>query len=112
VLDILPDAHDLSCRAEVFLDSFPWRDGGGGVSFAQEVPAQEPCQVLECSQGLVAAYRGGDEAQVMRYRGVIDEGVGDHGEVMCRCGGMGRRGRLVFVWCVLCVGSCRDSAGG
>ena len=49
-----------------------------GFVGAQEVPGVEAREVLEGAQELVAADGGGDEFEVVRDRGVVDERVGDH----------------------------------
>lgn len=78
MLNILSNAHGLARLSKVLLDCLPWRDGGGGVALAEEVPAQEAAEELDSTEGLVAAECGGDEAQVVGDRRVVNEGVGDH----------------------------------
>ena len=78
VLDILAGAHHLAHHAELLLHRLPWLDRGGRVVGAQKVPGVEAGKVLEKAQELVAADGGGDEFEVVRDRGVVDEGVGDH----------------------------------
>lgn len=78
VLNVLAEAHDLAGEAELLLDGIPGVDGGRGGVGAQQVPAVEAGKVLDQTQDLVAADGGGDEAQVVGYRGVVDESVGDH----------------------------------
>jgi len=78
VLDVLADTHRFPCLAEGLLDGFPRCNRRGGVALAEEVPAQEPSQVLDQTEGLVAADGSGHEAKVVRQRGVVRERVGNH----------------------------------
>lgn len=78
VLDVFADAHDLAGETELLLDGVPGGHLGGGAVCAEEVPGVEAGEVLDRAEDLVAADGGGDEAQVMGHRGVVDEGVGDH----------------------------------
>lgn len=79
MLDVLANAHCLAHLAKALLHSLPGGDGGGGVALAQEVPAEEAGEVLECAERLVAADGGRYEAEVVGHKGVVYEGVGDHG---------------------------------
>lgn len=79
VLDVLAEAKDLADEAELLLDGIPGGDLGGAAVGTEEVPGVEAGEILEDAHELVAADGGGDEAQVVGHRGVVDEGVGDHG---------------------------------
>lgn len=90
VLDVLADAEDLARQAELLLGGFPGEDLGLCRSGAEEVPGVEAGKVLDRAQELVAADGGGDEAQVVRYGGVVGECVDDHcGTRVEDWGGMG-----------------------
>jgi len=80
VLDVLADAHYFAGEAELLLDGFEGRDFGGRAIRAVEVPGVEAGEVLKGTEELVAADGGGDELEVVGYGGVVDEGVGDHGD--------------------------------
>ncbi|KND86441.1 hypothetical protein TOPH_08930 [Tolypocladium ophioglossoides CBS 100239] len=95
VLDGLAEAQDLAGEAEVLLEGVPGGHLGGGAVGAQQVPGVEAGEVLDGAEELVAADGGGDEAEVVGHRGVVDEGVCDHGggcvdvDVrVCRCAGV------------------------
>lgn len=100
MFDILPDAEALPRESELLLDSLEGGDNPLWVVGTVEVPGIKAREVLEGSEELVAAdYRRGggliredgrpaaehgltgccDEAEVMGYRRVVDEGVGNHG---------------------------------
>lgn len=85
MVDVLADAEDLAHEAELLLEGVPGGDFRGGAVGAQEVPGVEAREVLDCAHELVATHGGGDEAQVVSHRGVVDDGVGDHD------GGLSRR---------------------
>lgn len=97
MLNVLADAHNLAGQTELLLHGVPGGDLGGGAIGAEEVPGVEAGKVLEGAEDLVAADGGGDEAQVVRYAGVVDYGVGDHfGWILC----VNRRGcGCVLIWC-------------
>lgn len=84
VLEVLADAHDFAGEAELLLDGVPGGHLGRGAVGAQEVPGVEAGKVLEGAEDLVAADGGGDEAEVVSHRGVVDESVGDHFGRVCR----------------------------
>lgn len=86
VLEVLSDAHNLAGEAELLLDGVPGGHLGRGAVGAQEVPGVEAGKVLQRAEDLVAADGGGDEAEVVSHRGVVDESVDDHfGGFVC-CG--------------------------
>lgn len=92
VLEVLANAHDLAGEAELLLDGVPGGHLGRGAVGAQQVPGVEAGEVLERAEDLVAADGGGDEAEVVSHRGVVDEGVGDH-FWRCYCRGVAERER-------------------
>jgi hypothetical protein len=80
VLDVLAEAHGLARESELLLDSLEGLDGRGGGIGAVQVPRVEAREVLDGAEELVAADGCGDEAEVVRERGVVDDGVDDgHG---------------------------------
>lgn len=79
VLDVFAEAHELADEAELLLQSGPGRDGGGHGVGAQQVPRVEAGEVLDDAEELIAAEGGGHVLEVMCHRGVVDDGVGDHG---------------------------------
>ena len=86
VLNVLAEAHDFTYEAELLLDGIPGGDLGVGAVGAEEVPGVEAGEVLEGAEELVAADGGGYELEVVGYRGVVDDGIGDHdGGLVCRC---------------------------
>lgn len=64
----------------MLLDGFEGRDFAGGSVCAEEVPGVESGEVLQGSEELVAANGCGYEFEVVGYRGVVDERIGDHCE--------------------------------
>lgn len=104
VLDELADAHDLARGAELLLDGIVGVDGGLRAVGAVQVPGVEAGEVLQGTEKLVttdwtqqmrlavvscfrlptmttmAGERTGcrDEAQPVRQRRVVEEGVSDH----------------------------------
>ena len=98
VLNILADAEELAGEAELGLEGGEGGGGAAGRVGAEEVPGVEAGEVLDRAEELVAANGGGEELEVVGHRGVVDEGVGDHG---------GRRKKnVVRVECVrLCFGA-------
>lgn len=78
MLDEFAGAEDLAEQAELLLEGVPRGDLVRGCVRAEEVPGVEAGKVLEDAHELVATEGGGHVAQVVRYRGVVDEGVGDH----------------------------------
>lgn len=89
MLDVLPDAHYFAGEAELLLDSFEGGDFRWGAICAVEVPGVEAGEVLDGAEELVAADGGGDKFEVVGYGGVVDEGVGDHGDGL---GGLNGKG--------------------
>ncbi len=85
MLDVLADAHELARQAELLLEGLEGRDAAGRRVGAVQVPGVEAREVLDGAQELVAADGRGDVFEVVRYGGVVDEGVGDHG---CGVGGV------------------------
>ena len=78
VLNVLADAHEFADEAKLLLGGGPGGDGGGGAVGAGEVPGVEAGKVLDRAEDLVAADGRGDELEVVGYRRVVDDGVGDH----------------------------------
>jgi len=72
VLDVLADAEDLPRQAELLLDGFEGRDGGGRAVGAEEIPGIKAREVLQGAEKLVATDGGGDEFLVVRDGGVVD----------------------------------------
>lgn len=79
MLHILPHAHQFPSKSKLLLDRLPRRNFCWGPIRPEEVPGVESREVLQCAQELIAAHRRGNKFEVVRYRGVVDEGVGDHG---------------------------------
>ena len=78
VLDKLAGSEDLAEQAKLLLEGVPRSDLVGGCVRAEEVPGVETSKVLEDSHELVATEGSGHVAQVVRYRRVVDDCVGDH----------------------------------
>jgi hypothetical protein len=78
VLDELSGSEDLSEQAELLLEGVPRGDLVGSCVCAEEIPGVEAGEVLKNSHELVATEGCGHVAQVVRYRGVVDESVSDH----------------------------------
>lgn len=93
MLDILAETQDLAGKTELLLDGVPRRHLGGRAICAQEIPGVETGEILKRAEELIAADGGGDEAQVVGHRRVIDEGVCDHD---------GRWVVVVMMWLMLC----------
>ena len=92
MFDVLADTHHPACLAEQLLDGFPRCNRRGGIALAEEVPAQEPSQVLEQTDGLVTADSSGRETNVVGQCGVVREPVCNHFCGAVLIGGAWRRG--------------------
>lgn len=90
VLDKLASSEDLSEQAKLLLEGVPRSDLVWGCVCAEEVPGVETGKVLEDSHKLVATKSSGHVAQVVRYRGVVDDCVGDHDGDVDSDGAVGR----------------------
>ena len=78
VLDVLAGAEDLAGEATLLLEGIPRSDLRLGTIGAEEIPRVEAGEILHGSHELVAADGGRDELEVVRHRGVVDDGIGNH----------------------------------
>jgi hypothetical protein len=72
------DSHGFADETELLLYSLEGRNLAWCAICAEEIPGVESGEVLDGSEELIAAYCRCDEFEVVGYRGMIDERVGDH----------------------------------